>query len=231
MLPRNTAHIWRVNLDTETSRAVLSAGERRRADAMCNRTQRQRFQAGRSKLRQILGGYLRMRAGDVPLDTQRRGKPTLPRAHDWLQFNVAHTSNVGLIAVTHGASVGIDIEHRLRAPSNLHALLRRRLTAREHAQLTQRFRDHDALRAAFIRVWTRKEAFLKCTGGGIAAGLASVEVACGEQPGVVAVDGACGRADDWCMYNVEVDGGYFASMVTKGATRLVVEYRDWDVDV
>src|SRR5207253_10188751 len=103
-----------------------------------------------------------------------RGKPALADG-DGLRFNVAHSHGLALVAVARGRELGVDLE-RVRPLPAAEAIARRFFSARERAVL-----DALPLRRrldAFLSLWTRKEAFLKATGGGLGWGraLAAVDV-------------------------------------------------------
>ncbi|MEP6956419.1 MAG: 4'-phosphopantetheinyl transferase superfamily protein, partial [Chthoniobacterales bacterium] len=75
--------------------------------------------------------------------------------------------------------VGIDLEagERLpRADDELRKIAERVLSAGEFAAW-QTLPDVAARRAAFLRAWVRKEAFMKATGRGISESFAATEVA------------------------------------------------------
>ncbi|KAG1667058.1 hypothetical protein FOA52_000421 [Chlamydomonas sp. UWO 241] len=110
------------------------------------------------------------------------GKPFLaPLAAAWrggegggaggpaLQHNLTHTSGlIGCAVCPPGVPVGLDAELLSRSPRNLLRLARRRLAAQEYDALS--VLSDDASRAAlFVRLWTLKEAFVKCRGTGINA--------------------------------------------------------------
>lgn len=79
-----------------------------------------------------------------------------------------------------------------------------------------------------LLVWTRKEAFLKCTGEGIARGLMSFEVsAVGQEPRILSVDGDAEKAKRWSLYNVPMDCLHVASMVAETAERAELQLIEW----
>jgi 4'-phosphopantetheinyl transferase len=90
-----------------------------------------------------------------------------------VSFSLSHSHSVAVIAVVAGnVRVGVDIE-AVRPRAKLTALARRVLSPREHADW-QAAPPADQLER-FLRAWTRKEAYLKATGLGIATDLRTVE--------------------------------------------------------
>lgn len=178
--PAGRAHaIWvhDVALDSSPAEearraAMLSRDERLRAERFRFARDRARFVAGRAALRQILAGHGAGSAEHLALVEGAWGKPALARRSP-LRFNVAHSGDRALVAVTREVEVGIDVE-RLRPVPDVDAIARRVCSAAERAALSglpAEQRD-----AAFLRAWVRKEACVKALGVGLHQSLAAVEV-------------------------------------------------------
>jgi 4'-phosphopantetheinyl transferase len=140
-----------------------------------------------------------------------RGKPMLAgefgRA---LSFNVAKSRNLALCAVAVGWNVGVDIE-AVRPDFATDAIAAQHFSAAEvRALLTL----HPTLRvAAFFRCWTRKEAYLKAQGEGIAFGLDHFTVSLDvENPALLAVDGDPTAGGRWLLRALPIDAGYEAAL-------------------
>ena len=97
-------------------------------------------------------------AADLTLSYGENGKPRLVH-HPDIHFSLSHSGTLAVCAVADRA-VGVDVERPRRVDD---ALVRRVLTAAEQAWLAQQANKE----AAFIRLWTRKESFLKLTGQGL----------------------------------------------------------------
>lgn len=126
-------------------------------------------QHGRQPLRSVLGAYLGITADRVTLINGEHGRPALAEAHDRsLGFNWSHSGSHALIAVGRGVVPGIDLE-QLRARPRALEIARRYFSSDETAALMAlpaAVRD-----AAFLDLWTAKEAVLKALGRGLAFGL------------------------------------------------------------
>jgi 4'-phosphopantetheinyl transferase len=187
--------VWVVDLDRGPagSAALLDTDERRRAEALRSATLRRRFVAARAAQRTILGERLGVAPERVRFGYGARGKPYVDGA---VQFSASRSGALALVAVARGFRVGVDLERR-RPLDDLAAVAR---TALSPAEL-RRWETLPAGErlAAFYRVWTRKEAYLKATGDGIADGLAGVEVGLDDDAvvgaGWIVVDLA--RGDGW----------------------------------
>jgi 4'-phosphopantetheinyl transferase len=169
-------HVWGMPLDEAFSGAtrlceVITAEEQHRANEFTIQAPRDRFIAARAALRMLLGQHLDLPPRDVPLRTDANGKPRLAAEHAPamdLQFNVAHSANLALIAVTLGCEVGIDVE-RVRPVNHVQHIAQRFFHADECAALDRADRSQRDL--VFMRTWTAKEAVLKAVGSGITGSL------------------------------------------------------------
>lgn len=161
----------------------LTDEERVRAARYRHTETQQQFAWGRSLLRYVVGRLLDCPPPQVPLAYGPRGQPYVdlsrtiqPAALPFtvLGVNISHTSDCVLLALSRSRAVGIDIEQTGR-DTNCLGLARRYFAPREVTQL-------EALpaadqRAAFFRIWTQKEAFIKALGDGLACPLTAFEVA------------------------------------------------------
>jgi 4'-phosphopantetheinyl transferase len=173
-------HVWTLllNLSSDalsTFSATLSAAELERAARFHFELHRNRFIAGRGQLRAVLGAYLERPPGSLGFDYGPQGKPALANglAEAGLHFNLAHSGDLALLAVTRLEPVGIDLEH-VRPLPDAGELVARFFSARENAVYSSLPAAQQP--AAFFDLWTRKEAWLKATGDGIGHLLSQVEV-------------------------------------------------------
>ena len=116
--------------------------------------------------RQILGRYLDRAADSLVFGLHPGGKPMLESPDQGLEFNLSHARGVGLLAVTIGAQVGIDIE--LERPIEDPLRIARRVMTRAEVDLLAGLAAK-ARRRAFFDLWTRLEARQKALGRGIFA--------------------------------------------------------------
>lgn len=156
-------------------RSCLSPDELGRADKLVHLQHRQRFIAMRSALRGVLGRYLQVPPSSISFAYGEKGKPALLNAQNSLdlRFNVSHSGSVGILAVTSGCEVGVDVETRQDVLEFM-AVARRFFSPREYEALCQ---IPEGLRQrAFLRCWTRKESYVKALGEGLACSLKSFSV-------------------------------------------------------
>jgi 4'-phosphopantetheinyl transferase len=161
-------HLWLGDLDiADGDISELAASEASRAARLSFAVDRARFIARRCALRRLLGRYLGLSAGAVELDYGEHGKPRLasPDRAASLDFNLADSGPLCLLAIARGRSVGIDIE-RLRTDVDVRRVANRVLPPAERealAALPSEERTH-----AFFTRWVAEEAALKLSGRGLA---------------------------------------------------------------
>ncbi|MFN5514363.1 MAG: 4'-phosphopantetheinyl transferase family protein [Cyanobacteriota bacterium] len=176
----NQIVLWRFPLtldpeQTEDCQRLLTAAEWAKVNALRRPQDQKRAVVTRASLRLILGAALRCDPREIDYQRTERGKPYLdPRRHgEDLQFNLSHSGDWGLVGLTQGRPLGVDLEVR-RPVTDALALARRFFSPREFQALSQAPPAERERR--FLEYWTAKEAYLKATGAGLSAGLASVEV-------------------------------------------------------
>jgi 4'-phosphopantetheinyl transferase len=110
-------------------------------------------------------------SGDWRFERGTTGRPALVAEHRLaMDFNIAHTQGLVVMAAGHDVRLGIDVE-RLERKRSLD-IARRYFSAREIAALESLPAEAQARR--FVELWTLKEAYLKADGSGIAGGLGSM---------------------------------------------------------
>jgi 4'-phosphopantetheinyl transferase len=168
-------HVWAASLlappgDLDKFAATLSPAEHLRADRFRSERDRHRFVVAHCFLRVLLGRYLDLDPSELHFSRGPCGKPVLAGApaHSGLHFNLAHSEDMALLAFSRLGPVGIDLEW-IRPLDDALELADRFFSPRESAELRQH--PADLQPEVFFEFWTRKEAWLKATGEGIASSL------------------------------------------------------------
>lgn len=221
-------HVWCVSLDLsertiQTLQEHLSDDEQKRKKAFYFQEHRRRYIAARGLLRTLLGHYLDCHPAHLEFSYSERGKPKLKTFHHEkkLCFNLSHSNELALYAVSYERSIGVDIEYIEHV--------------REVEQLAQSFffpgeyelisSLPEALKSeAFYNIWTCKEAYLKARGEGL-SGLKNIEI-----PEELAVPSDVGSSQEevsgFSMYRLIVpQPGYAASLVAEGKGCHISFYR------
>lgn len=171
-LQNGAVHVWRADLAGlgEEHQAPLDAEESARAKRFVQDRDGHRWAQSHGVLRALLGSYLGVDGSGLRFAAGEHGKPTLdfstydgplPR----LSFNLSHSGDLALYAISATAHVGIDLETP-RSVERVLEIALRTFGRAESAQLEQ-IDDPEARRHEFLRMWTRHEAELKCLGTGI----------------------------------------------------------------
>lgn len=226
-LPAQSVVIWYVSLSTPQSRLVelertLSPDERARMSRYCFEHTRRAFTVSRASLRMILAGYCDVAAATLRFDHNAYGKPTLAAPLDHVHFNLSHSGDVAVVALSEDGAVGVDIERMRSVPDALD--MARRFFSRGEFELLRETSDHDRDRA-FLTLWTRKEACLKMLGRGLSLDSTLVDVTTPEKVTVVeqpdSVPGE--RLKRICVQDVRVSSAHIAAVAMNGA--------GWSVDL
>lgn len=226
-LSTDEVQAWCVNLDACGANLValathLSSNELERASRFKIPVERDRFLAAHAILRELLGGYLEQPPASLLIETESRGKPRLsprPGASD-LRFNLSHSHGSALFAFSLNREVGVDIE-KIRPEFVREGIAEQYFSAREQRDLED---IPSELRVeAFFRCWTRKEAYIKARGEGLAIPLDSFSVSL-KPHGLARL-----RSQDserWKLYSLPTAPGFAAALVVEGSECRVL-YADW----
>jgi 4'-phosphopantetheinyl transferase len=217
VLPVNRVEIWRVFLDepsgVDAQSSVLSADEVERAKRFHFEKDRIRFTHCRLTLRELLARYLATPAGQIRFQYSVNGKPQLAANQNrrGLQFNVSHSANVALIAISDAHQVGVDVE-KIRHEVDTAALSERFFSVRERNSL--RALPEDLRVPGFFACWTRKEAFLKATGEGLSFPLKDFSVTTHPDldPALEEIRGDSEAQKQWFLRDVQGVDGYRAAL-------------------
>jgi 4'-phosphopantetheinyl transferase len=222
VLPEDEVHLWRADLDqpapqVERLAQTLAPDEQIRADRFHFERDRQYYIVGRGVLRTILGWYLKREPGELHFNYGPRGKPALPDILNQgrICFNLAHSQGLALYGLARGRDIGVDLEY-IRPVSDMGEIARRFFSAQENAALLAL--PPDQRQEAFFNCWTRKEAYLKATGDGLAQPLDQFDVSLGpEEPArLLRITGQSHLAARWSMLALKPARGYVGALVVAG---------------
>jgi 4'-phosphopantetheinyl transferase len=156
-----------------------------------------------------------MAPADVLIEIGAQGKPFLGAiaARTDLQFNLAHSGELALVAVTRGCPVGVDVE-RLRPIEHWTEIASRYFHPAEVAAIAASIEGER--NTGFLRCWTQKEAILKAFGVGLGHSLQSFAVPVLEQSGQwVELDALAGATPRrYWLRSLVPSAGYVAAVAT-----------------
>ena len=178
LLAPGAVHLWLCRVELQYTavllhnyRALLSAQELERCDAIRNPVQSLRAVLARVLVRTTLSRYAPVEPSQWCFGVDSHNKPRVSSPDCEFSFNLSHSGQWLVCAVGLGADLGVDIE--------------RHKPERDHLRLAQRYFDPAEARALqlmegeqriayFYDFWTLKEAWLKATGLGLSGGLDKV---------------------------------------------------------
>lgn len=201
-LPRLRAgevHLWQASLDRlpEAMRSTLSRAEWLRSGRFHFAEDRERYISTRALVRAILAKYLDQDPATLQFASGPQGKPALLNAATFLRFNLSHSDDLMLLAVTFGREVGVDLE-AIRSQVHYEMLAEHYFSPED--QWALRITPSVERHRKFFELWTRTEARLKARGLGL-----------GETPS------STDRAE-LSVRSLEPANGYAAAVAVEGDT-------------
>ena len=141
---------------------LLSQTERERADRFFRAADRERWIVSRGRTRQLLGAAMDVEGSAIAFEVETNGRPFVAGRGSLAPFfNLSHSEQVGILALSREVEVGADVEAVRPIDDGVIAWA---LTSTERDQL-EKVAPKDRF-ATFFRFWTLKEAFMKGTGLG-----------------------------------------------------------------
>ena len=230
MLDPGEIHIWSISLDPPPDHAdrltrLLADDEKARADRFRFDRHRRQYAVGRGALRTLLAAYLGTRPELIAFSYGPRGKPFLaePLAGTGLQFNLSNSDEMALVGFVRGVEIGVDIEY-LKSMPDCVEISERFFSQSEREVL--RSLPQEVKEEGFFNCWTRKEAYLKAVGEGLAAPLDSFDVtlAPGEPPRMLTLEGDAARAARWTFRHFRPAEKYIGALAIEGAPSVGEEW-------
>jgi 4'-phosphopantetheinyl transferase len=228
----NELHVWRANLDQpepvlRVLGQSLSEDERAKTERLRFAHHRQRAIASRGILRALLSHYLNLAPEQIQFCYTATGKPGLcqSEALPAIAFNVSHSQNLALYAITTNTPVGIDVEAQ-RALSMFPQLVQNYFSPTEQRIILApppEIQEH-----RFYYFWTAKEALTKATGRGI-ADLAKVEITIQAQRLQAHYD-QLPPSTNWHIISIEPHPGFAATVAYATPEPRQLLFLDWEMD-
>jgi 4'-phosphopantetheinyl transferase len=195
---------------------LLDDEERRQAQRFHFAQHRRRFTVRRGMLRLVLARHTGMAPENLRFLHGAAGKPALARPDgDTLRFSASSSGGLGAVALTRGRELGLDLE-QVRPIDDRDLIAASEFSAEENDWL-QRLPEAERL-AAFYRLWTCKEAYLKGKGTGLTVPLDDFAISPGRAtPRLVwsNLDGA--DPERWTLQPLTLAPGFAACLAVEGS--------------
>ena len=213
-------HVWLLPLahppaTLQELRASLNGEELARASRFHRETDRQRYVGARALLRQLLGRYTDKPATGIAFQLGAFGKPQLAgqAGASPVEFNLSHSGDWALVAVSRRAALGVDIEEVRDVPDMLD-VARNTFSTNEVASLEAL--PADQLAEGFFACWTSKEAYVKATALGLSLDIKTFDVPIAPIPRTDSISGLeAGSA--YQVTSFKPLAGYWASVAVGDA--------------
>ncbi len=216
-LAEDEVHIWcayleRSPLEIIEFESILSEAEKTKANRFHFQRDRNHFIAARAILRNILSSYLHIPGETINFVYGKHGKPALSHPLEHIKFNISHSKSLALYAISSHREVGIDIEF-MRPMPDADKLAKRFFSPREYEIIKSL--EKDQKQQAFFNAWTRKEAFIKAIGKGLACHLNTVEVSLmpGEPAALLNIPD---NHNNWSVFELTPHSNYVGALVAAG---------------
>ncbi|MCH9688341.1 MAG: 4'-phosphopantetheinyl transferase superfamily protein [Deltaproteobacteria bacterium] len=213
--------LWQVRLWADPAalqhlQTILDPQERARTERFVFPWLGVRYTVAHAALRVIVAHALGRHPASLQWERGRHGKPALPGAP--VSFNLSHCDDWGLIAVTDGEPVGVDLE--AIAPVRVTPEMVRSVTSPTEQLAIEAMSPH-ARALAFYRLWVRKEAVIKALGTGLSRSLHTIDVPLGAEPHVDGIElrPPPDTLTRWRVWDVPAPTGHFAAVVVGQITR------------
>ncbi len=220
-LAENELHVWHARLSELTDElprlsSLLCPEERARAERFCFDRDRIPFILSRAILRSLLAQYCHTPAAEIAFGYGPRGKPGIaPCGGAQIEFNVSHTLDMAVYAITRGRPLGIDVEY-VREVKDADGIVARQFAAEEVA--AYRALPAAAKQRGFFYLWTRKEAYIKALGEGLGHPLDNFAVSL--EPGTAARILRIGSSRElpsgWTLLDLTLGPSYVAAVALRG---------------
>jgi 4'-phosphopantetheinyl transferase len=170
----------------------------------------------------VLGRYLDTDPRALRFRYTEQRKPMLSEPPSDISFNLTHSETLGLYGLCRGAEIGIDVEADQPEPSGdripEHFFSPAEVTALRGLPAAEQS-------AAFLRCWTRKEAFVKARGDGLTLPLDSFDVTLSpdEPPRLLRTGWSPDEAAEWFLDDLSaLTPGYVAAVAVAGSGWTIV---------
>ncbi|HQS50272.1 MAG TPA: 4'-phosphopantetheinyl transferase superfamily protein [Daejeonella sp.] len=218
--PEKQVDIWKVSVQDYNliPENILSKDELLKAARFLHSKDRASFVSRRAALRILLSRYTDISPSRIEFIAGKNKKPELRSELNTIRFNVSHSSELILIAIS-DTEIGVDIE-RIEPSFNYSDILRHSFSEQEINHIKQAADSRDF----FFRLWTRKEALAKASSKGLDDELRNIPCLDGwhnVNEELIRLSGS------WQLQSFNIDHEYIASIACpaeKGLNYLYFEF-------
>lgn len=160
-------------------------------------------------LKTLLSNILGVKLENIQILEGVNGKPYLKQKEVF--FNLSHSEDVFVIAITALGQIGVDVEPRNRILD--FSKIRDLVFSEDELNSFERL-DQDLKQEAIVNLWTRKESFFKALGSGLTSPLKELEVTFvpGSEPVIKKIGWKNDEKENWKMISLDLNGHYIGAI-------------------
>lgn len=229
-LTKQQIHLWYISLNTTESLnslfSILSIDEQQKANDFYSNKHRTSYILRKSALRQILSQYCMTNPNAINFKYTYYQKPYFKINPFNLQFNMSHSYNMAILAITKKHSIGIDLEC-IQPMENVIDIANQFFSPQEYSKFvlvpsSQKIKT-------FYTIWTRKEAFVKAIGEGLYYPLNAFEVTFlpTEPIKILKINNSTAEAAKWSLNSSTfnyANNQYISAIITKSYSKKIVSF-------
>jgi len=224
----SNVHLWLLRYsklqESENSfYSILCDEEKKMADKFLHENDHVRYTVSKGYLRLILGKITTVNPDDIIFTANEHGKPELKFPEERIYFNISHSGDLGLIAITDLAPIGVDVEKYSERKATNDLVIR----FFSPAEQDMFFKLPEFQRTeGFFNCWSRKEAFVKSLGKGLSFPLSSFDVSLKpEAPAqLLEIRNKEFNTVSWSLNTLTVDDGYAAAFCINTDVKFPTSY-------
>lgn len=193
---------------------LLSHDEQQRRWRFVFPRDQHRYLVTRALVRTVLSRYVDVAPAQWTFVANAHGRPEIANDHPGasdLSFNISHTANLIVLAVSHGRALGVDTENTRVRPAPVE-IADRYFAPSEAAALRVLPKDRQPQR--FFEYWTLKESYVKARAIGLSVPLHRFSVQfVGDRHVALAMDGDLGDSPErWHLWQFAVGDDCLAAV-------------------
>jgi len=226
----NGIHVYCLHTDSVLSlihelTTVLSNDEIDKVNRFIFEKDRITHTVSQGMLRYILGTYLNLNPEEIIFNQNEYGKPFISEEQnpDNIQFNLSHSGDMIIYAISKGRNVGIDIQ-KIKDSGSIADIVDHYFSETEKAAFRS-LPDEQKL-SGFHSCWARKEAYIKALGFGLSYPLNSFSMpVTPEYSSAVIYDD---YKTAYTVTDIITSPGYAAAVAAEGSDA-ELQYFEWSV--
>jgi 4'-phosphopantetheinyl transferase len=233
VINQNEVHVWSYLLDAENPDMdffynLLTEDEKTEINKIKIRKVRNQKVISKAIVKNILSKYLGVTINQIKFSYNKFGKPVLPADINLqdLNFNVSHSGELGIIALTKKYKIGVDVE-RIAELADIDDIIQM-CFSKDEQRLFHGVKDPEKT-TLFYRIWTGKEAFVKAIGKGFSFPLKNISFKLNHNKEIVISDiiEVPENLNDWQIYNFNPQENYSSAVVVNLNSFLIRKF-EWN---